>query len=81
MVPGVITPCESAHSARSNPASAWARACYDQHRQGGKTHYSAARILANRWLRILHHLLATSQRYDEAVHERNRDHASADSAA
>jgi transposase len=61
--------------------SAWARACYDQHRQAGKTHHSALRILAHRWLRILHHLLATDQRYDEEVHQRNRAHASADTAA
>jgi transposase len=61
--------------------SAWARNCYDQHRQAGKTHFMALRCLANRWLRILHHLLATDQRYDEAVHQRNRAHASADTAA
>jgi transposase len=61
--------------------SAWARDAYDQHRRGGKTHYSAIRILANRWLRILHHLLATGQRYDEAVHQHNRAHASANTAA
>ena len=61
--------------------SAWARTYYDQHRQGGKTHYSALRILAHRWLVILHHLLATGQPYDEAVHQRNRTRASADTAA
>jgi transposase len=61
--------------------SAWARACYDQHRQAGKTHYAALRCLANRWLRILHHLLATDQRYDEEIHQRNRAHASTDTAA
>ena len=61
--------------------SAWARAYYDQHRRGGKSHYCALRILANRWLGILHHLLATAQRYDEAVHQRNRAHAAADTAA
>ena len=65
----------------SRTTSAWARAYYDQHRQGGKSHYSALRILANRWLVILHHLLATGQRYDEEVHQRNRAHAAADSAA
>jgi transposase len=62
-------------------SSAWARAYYDHHRQGGKTHYSAARILANRWLGILHHLLATGQRYDEQVHQRNRAHAATTTAA
>jgi len=61
--------------------SAWARTYYDEHRRAGKAHFSALRSLANRWLRILHHLLATAQRYDEAVHQRNRAHASAGTAA
>jgi transposase len=61
--------------------SAWARAYYDEHRAAGKSHLAALRVLANRWLGILHHLLATRQRYDEAVHQRNRTHASADTAA
>jgi transposase len=61
--------------------SAWARACYDQHRQAGQSHFAALRALANRWLGILHHLLATGQPSDEAVHQRHRAHASADTAA
>ncbi len=61
--------------------SAWARTHYDEHRRGGKTHFSALRSLANRWLGVLHHLLAAGQHYDEAVHQRNRTHASADTAA
>jgi transposase len=61
--------------------AAWARTYDDQHRQGGKTHSSALRILAHRWLVILHHLLATGRRYDEAVHQRNRTRASANTAA
>jgi hypothetical protein len=28
--------------------------------------------IANRWVEILHHLLVTGQRHDEAVHLRNR---------
>lgn len=52
--------------------SAWARGFYDQQRARGKTHPAALRALANRWLEILHHLLATRQAYDEAVHLRNR---------
>ena len=58
-----------------------ARAAYDRHRQAGKSHYTALRAVANRWLEILHHLLATGQRYDEAVHQRNRAHAVGDAAA
>jgi transposase len=61
--------------------SAWARTYYDEHRQSGQTHFTALRCLANRWLRILHHLLATAQRYDEDTHQRNRTHASANTAA
>ena len=61
--------------------SAWARAYYDHHRQAGKPHFMALRTLANRWLGILHHLLATHQPYDEAVHQRNRARDSADTAA
>lgn len=52
--------------------SAWARSFYDQQRARGKTHPAALRALANRWLEILHHLLATHQAYDEAIHLRNR---------
>ena len=53
----------------------WARAFYDRQRQAGKTHPSALRALGNRWLEVLHHLLVTGQRYDEAIHERNRARA------
>jgi transposase len=56
-------------SLRSSP---WARAFYDAQRAAGRTHHQALRALANRWLEILHHLLRTRQRYDEAVHRRNR---------
>ena len=60
--------------------SPWARAAYDRHRQAGKAHNAALRAVANRWLEILHHLLATGQRYDEAVHQRNRARATAAAA-
>ena len=49
-----------------------ARAFYDAKRAAGKTHDRALRALANRWLEVLHHPLATGQPYDDAVHERNR---------
>jgi transposase len=61
--------------------SPWARTFYDMQRGAGKTHFKALRALGNRWLEILHHLLATGQRYDEAVHERNRERAVHASAA
>jgi transposase len=56
----------------SLPRSGWARAYYDAQRAAGKGHFKALRALANRWLEILHHLLATGRRYDEAVHQRHR---------
>ena len=56
----------------SLPRSPWARTFYDAQRAAGKSHFQALRALANRWLEILHHLLRTGQRYDEAVHQRNR---------
>lgn len=52
--------------------SAWARAFSDGQRVAGKTHFPALRALANRWVEILHHLLATGGRYDEQLHQRNR---------
>jgi transposase len=65
----------------SLPRSAWARTFYDEQRTAGKGHFKAIRALANRWLEILHHLLATGQRYDEEVHQRNRARASRPAAA
>jgi transposase len=65
----------------SLPRSAWARAFYDRQRAGGRGHFKALRALANRWLEILHHLLATGQCYDEATHQRNRTRAAARAAA
>jgi transposase len=65
----------------SLPRSAWARAFYDGQRAAGKSHFTALRALANRWLEVLHHLLATGQRYDEAVHQRNRADAARRAAA
>jgi transposase len=61
--------------------STWARTYYDEHRRAGRSHFAALRALANRWLGILHHLLASGQRYDETIHQRNRAHAPADTAA
>jgi len=55
--------------------SGWAREFYDRQRAAGKTHFKALRALANRWLEVLHHLLATGQTYDAAVHQANRTKA------
>ena len=52
--------------------SAWARDFYDGQRRAAKTHFKALRALANRWLEVLHALLRTGRRYEEAVHQANR---------
>ncbi|EID15454.1 transposase IS116/IS110/IS902 family protein [Mycobacterium xenopi RIVM700367] len=51
--------------------SRWARAFYDTKIANGKSHHSALRALANRWLEILWHCLTHTVRYDETVHIRN----------
>jgi hypothetical protein len=65
----------------SLPRSAWARTLYDGQRAAGHSHFKALRALANRCLEVLHHLLATGQRHDEAVHQRNRAKARRPAAA
>ena len=56
----------------SIPRSAWAKSVYDQQRARGNSHAAALRVVGNRWLEVLHHLLSTHQRYDAAVHEQHR---------
>jgi transposase len=55
--------------------STWAREFYDGKIAAGKSHHSALRALANRWLEILWHCLVKGIRYDETVHIRNRQQA------
>lgn len=52
--------------------SSWAREFYDAKIAKGKSHHSALRALANRWLEILWHRLTHNLRYDEDTHIRNR---------
>ncbi len=52
--------------------SAWAREFYDAKIAKGKSHHSALRALANRWLQLLWHCLTHNLRYDENTHIRNR---------
>jgi transposase len=56
-------------------ASAWAREFYDAKIAKGKSHHTALRALANRWLELLWHCLTHDVMYDENVHIRNRRHA------
>jgi transposase len=55
--------------------SAWAREFYDQKIAAGKSHHAALRALANRWLEILWHCLTKGVRYDENLHQANRNRA------
>ncbi|MFE3175163.1 transposase [Amycolatopsis sp. NPDC059090] len=55
--------------------SIWAREFYDGKIAAGKSHHSALRALANRWLEILWHCLVKGVRYDETIHIRNRRRA------
>jgi transposase len=55
--------------------STWAREFYDGKIAAGKSHHSALRALANRWLEVLWHCLVKGVRYDETVHVRNRQRA------
>jgi transposase len=57
---------------RSGRNSTWAREFYDTKIAKGKSHHSALRALANRWLELLWHCLIHNLRYDENTHTRNR---------
>jgi hypothetical protein len=46
----------------------WARQCYQEQREAGKSHSGAVRGLANRWLRIIFRLWQDRLAYEEAVY-------------
>lgn len=48
--------------------SDWARACYDQLRNRGKSHHAALRALAFKWIRIMFRCWKNRTPYDEAVY-------------
>lgn len=50
------------------PRSFWAAAFYRKQRAAGKTHQSALRSLAYKWIRIVHHCWQTHQPYDESIY-------------
>jgi len=52
--------------------SAWARQFYNAKVAAGKSHHTALRALANRWLEILWHCLHRGVTYNEQVHTANR---------
>jgi len=49
--------------------SPWARAFYNQYRQGGSDHYAALRALAFKWLRIIYRCWIDRARYDEQKYQ------------
>lgn len=55
--------------------SPWAREFYDAQIARGKSHNSALRALANRWLEILWHCVTKRVNYVESVHVANRNRA------
>ena len=56
----------------SREKSAWAQVYYQRKRDQGKSHATALRCLAQRWLKILWKMWQTHTRYDEAMHTRNQ---------
>jgi transposase len=48
--------------------SDWARACYDQLRDRGKSHHAALRALAFKWIRIMFRCWKNRTSYDEALY-------------
>jgi transposase len=48
--------------------SDWARACYDQLRDRGKSHHAALRALAFKWIRIMFRCWKNRTPYDEALY-------------
>lgn len=55
--------------------SVWAREFYDAQIARGKSHHSALRALANRWLEVLWHCLRQRVNYIESIHIANRNRA------
>jgi transposase len=56
----------------SREKSLWAQVYYQTKRDQGKSHATALRCLAQRWLKILWKMWQTHTRYDEALHTRNQ---------
>lgn len=55
--------------------SVWAREFYDEKIKSGKGHHAALRALGNRWLEVLWHCLTRGVRYNEELHQANRNRA------
>ena len=53
-------------TAKTVNSSYWARLYYQGQREKGKSHQSAIRALAFKWIRIIYHCWKTRTRYDEA---------------
>ena len=59
--------CQTFHefAGESIPRSEWAKVFYESQRQKGKSHNSAVRILAFKWIRIIFRCWKTGQPYNE----------------
>lgn len=64
-------------AAHSIPKSEWAKACYQLHRDRGKTHQAAVRALAYKWIRIIFRCWKDHKPYDEATYLRSQRRRSA----
>jgi transposase len=58
-------------AADSRRASPWAAAIYNRHRQAGKTHQHATRILARAWIRVIWRCWQDHTAYDPTRHGGN----------
>jgi transposase len=63
----------------SMAASAWAKDYYKQHRANGKSHHSAVRALAFKWIRILFRCWQDRKPYSAALYENARELRTRDS--
>ena len=58
--------CQTFHEfAESIPRSEWAKTFYQSQRQKGKSHHSATRILAFKWIRVIFRCWKSHQPYNE----------------
>ena len=58
-------------AACSIPFCGWAKEYYDQQRSKGKSHHTAVRALAFKWMRILYRCWKNREPYQEHLHLAN----------
>ena len=62
--------CQTFHefAGESIPRSEWAKIFYQSQRQKGKSHHSAVRILAFKWIRVIFRCWKTHKPYNETFY-------------